>query len=159
MDRGFKRCALRFCGRPTDTFRSWLIFEIFSKLNQSYGLVCVCDRLIHCGRLDSPFRLLLVLSELLEVCAFPSVIKVITKLIDKASTVCLQCLEYSARLAHLFCIMAYIFCLNMRITTNVCHYFLLCLSNRCTMYVNNYLFPLTLLHVSVFIHNQQGVYM
>jgi hypothetical protein len=65
----------------------------------------VCYRLSRCGRLDSPFRLLLVLSELFEVCAFPAVMKVITKFIDKASTECLQCLEYSA---HLFCIMAYI---------------------------------------------------
>ena len=69
----------------------------------------MCNRLNHCGRLDSPFRLLLVLSDLLEVCSFLAVIKVITNLIDKPSMVCLQCLEYSAHLAHLFCIMAYIF--------------------------------------------------
>jgi hypothetical protein len=48
-----------------------------------------------------------MLSELFEVCAFSAVIKVITKLIDKSSTVCLQCLEYSAHIAHLFCVMAY----------------------------------------------------
>jgi len=46
-----------------------------------------------------------MLSELLQVCAFPATIKVINKLIDKAPTVCLQCLEYSA---HLFCITVYI---------------------------------------------------
>jgi len=47
-----------------------------------------------------------MLPDLLEVCAFPAVIKVITKLIDKSSTVCLQCLEYSAHIAYLFCVMA-----------------------------------------------------
>jgi hypothetical protein len=49
-----------------------------------------------------------MLPDLLEVCAFPAVIKVIIKLIDKSSTVCLQCLECSAHIAHLFCVMAYI---------------------------------------------------
>jgi len=65
----------------------------------------VCYRLSRCGSLDSLFRWLLVLSELLEICAFPAVIKVMTTFIDKASTEYLQSLEYSA---HLFCIMAYI---------------------------------------------------
>jgi len=96
-------------------------------------------------------HLLLMLSELLEVCAFPASIKVINKLIDKASTVCLQCLEYSA---HLFCIMVYI--LSEREDNN--EYVLLYLSNRCTIYVNSYLFLFALLHASVFIHQQQEVY-
>jgi len=34
---------------------------------------------------------------------------------------------------------------------------LLYLANKCTVYVNNYLFLIALLHVSMFIHHPQGV--
>jgi len=46
---------------------------------------------------------------------------------------------------------------EVHLSEQIDNHFLLYLSSKRTMYVNNYLFLITLLHVSMFTHHPQGV--